>query len=107
MSCPCQNTSVAPPSEQTKLDRYVSFIGLDCDVKAAQLMVRIRSYIDDPQHSNAFWEYFKQKAAGGSGPRPDDLFLIHCNLNQIRELFEQKQDSEALRLLDNIEEECC
>lgn len=107
MSCACQNPFQDDPDKQARPDRYVSFIGLDCDIKAAGLMALIRRYIDDPQHSNAFWEYFKKKAAGGSGPRPDDLFLIHSNLNQIRELFEQKNDSEALKLLDSIEEECC
>ena len=98
MSCPCQNT---------KTDRYVSFIGLDCDAKAREMMSHVRRYIDDPQHTNAFWEYFKKKAAGGSGPAPDDLFLIHSNLNQIRELFELHEDETALNLLDRIEQECC
>jgi len=93
--------------EDAKPDRYLSFIGMECDAKAIEMMRRIRHYIDDPQHSNAFWEYFKNKAAAGSGPRPDALFLIHSNLNQIRELFEDKDDGEALRLLDNIEHECC
>lgn len=107
MSCACQSPFKDEQNNQAKPDRYISFIGLDCDLKAAGLMALIRRYIDDPQHSNAFWEYFKKKAAGDSGPRQDDLFLIHSNLNQIRELFEQKQDQEALSLLDIIEEECC
>lgn len=106
MSCPCQNKP-ADAGNPSKPDRYVSFIGLDCDAKASHLMQRVRNYIDDARYSNAFWEYFKKKAEGGSGPRPDDLFLIHCNLNQIRELFEQQADAEALTLLDNIEQECC
>ncbi|WP_228273690.1 N(2)-fixation sustaining protein CowN [Rhodocyclus tenuis] len=107
MTCPCRNKPAEEAVTDAKRDRYVSFIGLECDAKAATLMQRIRDYIDDPQHSNVFWEYFKKKAAGGSGPRPDPLFLIHSNLNQIRELFEDKGDEDALRLLDNIEEECC
>ena len=88
-------------------DRYVSFIGLDCDAKAECLMSFIRAHIDRPERSNAFWEYFKKKAAGGSGPRPDALFLIHSNLNQIRELFETFSDTTALELLERVEEECC
>ncbi|MDO6387193.1 MULTISPECIES: N(2)-fixation sustaining protein CowN [Uliginosibacterium] len=108
MSCPCQNPPAAEAGKkETKPERYVSFVGLDCDAKAAELMRHIRRYIDDPAHSNAFWEYFKKKAEGGSGPRPDDLFLVHSNLNQIRELFEDKADPEALALLDRIEQECC
>lgn len=97
MNCPCQTSS----------DRYVSFVGLDCDAKAARLMRFIRRHIDLPERSDAFWEYFKKKATGGSGPRPDDLFLVHSNLNQIRELFEKHDDVEALALLERVEEECC
>jgi hypothetical protein len=70
-------------------------------------MAWLRGYIDLPQHTNAFWEYFKKKAAGGSGPRPDDLFLLHCHLGQIRDLFELHEDALALELLDRIEHECC
>ena len=65
MSCACQNPFQDDPDKQAKPDRYVSFIGLDCDIKAAGLMALIR------------------------------------------ELFEQKNDGEALKLLDSIEEECC
>lgn len=105
MTCSCLNKM--PDDDASVPDRYVSFIGLDCDAKAERLMEFIRRHIDDPARSNAFWEYFKKKAAGGSGPRPDALFLIHCNLNQIRELFEERDDEEALVLLDRIEQECC
>jgi len=106
MSCPCKNNPESGSGED-KPDRYVSFIGLDCDAKATQLMGYIRHYIDNPEHTNAFWEYFKQKAAGEKGPQPDDLFLVHCHLNQIRELFETHEDAEALAFLDQVEQECC
>jgi N(2)-fixation sustaining protein CowN len=98
--CSCKST-------QTQPDRYVSFKEIDCDGNARALMTMIRRHIDDPARSNAFWEYFKTKAAGGSGPRPDELFLIHSNLNQIRELFETWEDEEALAALDILEVECC
>ena len=97
-NCSCKSASP---------DRYVSFKEIDCDGNARAVMAMIRKHIDDPARSNAFWEYFKTKAAGGSGPRPDELFLIHSNLNQIRELFEQYNDEQALKLLDKIEIECC
>jgi len=103
--CPCPCQSAAKTEE--KPDRYISFVGLDCDAKAHEIMACTRRYIDDPQHTNAFWEYFKKKAEGGSGAKPDDLFLVHSNLNQIRELFEAHEDAMALALLDRIEEECC
>jgi len=100
MSCPCSSSANAP-------DRYVSFIGLDCDAKAARLMAEVRRYIDNPEHTNKFWEYFKKKAAGLTGPKLDDLFMVHCHLNQIRELFESHEDQEALALLDMVEQQCC
>ena len=94
-----------PPS--TPSDRYISFDNIDCAGNARRLMAMIDRHINQPERNNAFWDYFRQKAAGGSGPAPDDLFLIHCHLNQIRELFEAWDDQEALRLLDQIEVECC
>jgi N(2)-fixation sustaining protein CowN len=106
MTCPCQAKPDSTNNE-TKPDRYVSFIGLDCDIKAARLIARIYKHIDDPSHNDVFWEYFKKKAAGSGGSRPDDLLLIHSHLNEIRELFEQKADAEGMSLLDNIEQECC
>ncbi len=88
-------------------DRYISFEGIDCDGNAARLMAYIENQLQQPGHSNPFWDYFMNKRQGGSGPKPDDLFLIHSNINQIRELFETWQDQEALELLFQLEEECC
>jgi N(2)-fixation sustaining protein CowN len=47
------------------------------------------------------------KRAGGSGPKPDDLLLIHSNINQVRELFETWKDAEAMGLLVKLEGACC
>lgn len=106
MSKCCVRVSGTRPDPQNP-DRYVSFEGIDCDGKAQEVMSHIRRHIDDPAKSNVFWEYFKKKAEGGSGPKPDDLFLIHSNLNQVRELFETHHDEVALALLDRLEEDCC
>ncbi len=109
--CACSKAAKNPGSPATasggNADRYVSFKEIDCDGNARLLMEMIRRHIDDPARTNAFWEYFKKKAEGGSGPKPDELFLIHSNLNQIRELFESWDDEQALQLLDQIEMECC
>jgi hypothetical protein len=95
-NCSCKST-----------DRYVSFAGIDCDGNARRVMACIDRILAIPGRSNAFWEYFSTKRAGGSGPKPDDLFLLHSNINQVRELFEVSEDEEAMRLLDQLEEECC
>jgi hypothetical protein len=34
-------------------------------------------------------------------------FLIHSNLQEFRGLFETREDEEALKLLDELEEKCC
>jgi len=95
--CSCKN----------KTDRYLSFVGLDCDTKARNVMACIDLHLAIPERNNAFWEYFSQKRSGLKGPKPDDLFLIHSSINQVRELFETWQDEAGLQLLDQLEAECC
>ena len=90
-----------------KTDRYISFGDIDCDGNARRVMAHIDRLIAQPAHNNAFWDYFMKKRAGGSGPKPDDLFLIHSNINQIRDLFETCADEAAMALLIQLEEECC
>lgn len=94
-------------SKQPSTDRYASFDGIDCDGNARRIMAHIDRNLAIPGRNNAFWDYFAKKRAGGSGPKPDDLFLIHSNINQVREFFEQWQDEEAAALLVQLEEECC
>jgi len=99
------------PGEKT--DRYVTFIGIEGDRNARELMAMLRRHIDDPARSNLFWELFKQKLdragqAGENGGRClDELFLIHSYINNIRELFEEYDDQPALALLERIEIESC
>jgi hypothetical protein len=90
-----------------KTDRYVSFAGIDCTGNARRLMACLDRQLTLPGRHNAFWEHFNKKRAGSSGPRSDDLFLIHSNINQVREFFEHWADEEALALLTQLEEECC
>ena len=70
-------------------------------------MYAIRSYYADPAKCNAFWTYFLNKRRPASGPVPDDLFLIHSHLNQLREFFEEHEDEVAMQLLEKLELECC
>jgi N(2)-fixation sustaining protein CowN len=98
-------------SNLSKTDRYVSFQGIDCDGKAHLLMQYLDRHIGHLEQANPFWEYFKAKregrAPGTQIVRPDDLFLIHSHLDQIRRLFEETSDQPAIDLLNQIEEECC
>jgi hypothetical protein len=73
----------------------------------------LRRHIDDPQKNNRFWELFKEKLQRvgmpeqNSGSLLDELYLIHANINNIRELFEEYDDQPALALLEKIEIESC
>lgn len=89
------------------IDRYVTFKGIDCDGKASQLMALIVNLADQPDQTSPFWPYFLAKRHPQSGPKPDDLFLIHTNINQLYELFEEAENQEALSLLGWLEENCC
>ena len=94
-------------------DRYVTFKGIDGDGNARRLVVMLRRHIDDPAKTNAFWEHFKNKLAlagsaeANNGRVLDELFLVHSYINNIRELFEEQDDREALALLQQVEEESC
>lgn len=90
-----------------KGDRYVTFNDIDCTGNARQLMECIERNIPGAQRSAPFWSYFMAKRQPKSGPAPDDLFLIHCHINLIRELFDECGDDAAQALLTRLEEECC
>lgn len=91
-----------------KSDRYVSYKGIECEKNAAKLVALLRRHIDDPDKNNAFWDKFKGLLADSeNGTGKDYLFLIHSYINNIQELFELYEDEEALKLLHQIEVECC
>lgn len=96
-ACPCRG----------KTDRYVSFEGIDCAGNARRLIELIERNLPAAGAERAFWQYFMAKRQPRSGPVPDDLFLVHAHINQIRELFEECDDADALALLLQVEEECC
>ena len=97
VDCGCRKTT----------DRYVSFAGMDCDGRARRMMECIERHMAASGQENPFLKYFMAKRQPRSGPVPDDLFLIHSNLNQIREFFEECDDQASLELLFQLEEECC
>jgi hypothetical protein len=89
------------------LDRYTSFEGIDCDGKARRMMECIEQKMAASGTVHPFLTYFMKKRSPKSGPKPDDLFLIHANINQIREFFEDCDDQASLELLMQLEETCC
>ncbi len=97
MSCGCQK----------KTDRYKTFDDIDCDGNARRVMELIEKNMPLVEKDLPFWNYFMGKRQPRSGPKPDDLFLIHCHINQVRDLFDATGDKAAQELLIQLEEECC
>lgn len=94
-------------------DRYVSYRNIDCEGNSKKLMAMLRRHIDDPAKTNLFWDRFKGmldkigQPAEKNGRQIDEIFLIHTYINNLYEIFEEYEDSDALTLLDQIERECC
>lgn len=95
------------PQSHPDADRYVTFSNIDCDGNARRLMDIIVGLKAGPAADNPFLAYFLKKRSPPSGPAPDDLFLIHSNINQIRDLLDEYAERDAVLLLQQIEEECC
>ena len=97
----------------TAPDRYVTFKNIDCEGNTNRLINMLRSHIDQPQQGNPFWEKMTgllDRITQGipvNGIRMDYLFFIHSYINNIRDIFEQQGDEEALELLERIERESC
>lgn len=89
------------------LDRYVSFIGLDCDAKAAALVAGLRAAMAARAEPDPFWVYFEAKLEGRRGPRHDALYQVHSNLNDLRALIERAAADGLVDLIEALELECC
>lgn len=89
-------------------DRYVSFLGLDCDTKARQLVDTLRQAMTRDGRQDPFWDYFAAKLNGTQGPTHHDaLYHIHCHLNDLRDLFERWDEADLAAMLESLEIECC
>ena len=86
------------------VDRYRSFKGIDFDGQASRMLERIDSHTREA--NDLFWTYFNQRRHATEGARCDDLLLLASFVNQIRELFEERDDQTALVWLDQLENEC-
>jgi len=100
-------TIPADCSCRQKTDRYLSFVGIDCAGNARRIIEYIERNQGTAGPAQAFWSYFMARREPAHGLPPDDLFLVHSYINQIRELFETSGDGDALALLLKVEEECC
>jgi hypothetical protein len=90
-----------------KVDRYITFKGLSCDGSARRIVDRIQQHLDQPIELNPWVEYFKDKLAQRHALGQDELFFVGSQITQIHDFLEQYGDTEALELLEQVEEECC
>jgi hypothetical protein len=95
------------PHQPAALDRYVSFLGLDCDGKAERFAATLRETLPDGDAADPFWAYFRAKLDGQRGPSHDALYHIHCHLNDLRELLDRAGEPALIELLETLEHECC
>ncbi len=95
------------PAPTTDLDRYVSFIGLDCDGKAERFVDTLRECLSSGDAEDPFWRYFCAKLDGERGPAHDALYHIHANLNPLREMLLRVDRPQLIELLETLEHECC
>ena len=92
---------------QQKTDRYVNFQGIDCDGNARLILGNIEKYTKNPPHNSSWSEYFRAKLRERVSIEQDELHFICSQMNNVYSLFEEYEDTEALNLLEQIEEECC
>lgn len=88
-------------------DRYITFLGLDCDANAVALVERIRHHIGEPATDARWRDYFAGKLEEKVRLGVDDLFFIGSQLNNVYALLEACGDEEGDALLYQVEQECC
>lgn len=99
------NTSTDNNQQQT--DRYVSFCGIDCDLKADKLIAMLEQHLATGNGDAKWQDYFHQKRAQQAKNNQDNLNFIGHQTNTLYEYFDICQDQEATKLLYQIEQECC
>ncbi len=88
-------------------DRYTSFQGIECDANARHLLDRIQYHLEHHTQPSPWLDYFQRKLSERQKLGQDELFFVGSQINNIRSLFEQFEDTEALSLLDQVENDCC
>lgn len=101
------DTKMTESIEDQAADRYLSFIGLDCDAKASRMVVALRQVMNEAGRADPFWDYFQAKLNGTKGPSHDALYHLHCHLNDLRDLLDRWDERELAALLETLEVECC
>ncbi|MGD1952936.1 MAG: N(2)-fixation sustaining protein CowN [Leptolyngbyaceae cyanobacterium] len=92
---------------QKNVNRYISFEGTDCEEKSRQIISCVKQYTEKPPRPSLWSEYFRDKLGSSLELGQDELFIVCSQMNNVRSLFEEYEDTEALNLLEQVEEDCC
>lgn len=93
-----------------KIDRYVSYMNIDCYKHASDVIGCIVDVIKDEQFNNPFWEAFKAKIPSCYYENKSDekvLYLVCSSVFYIEELFEESSHAVGLEMMENCEYQCC
>lgn len=86
-------------------DRYVTFLGIDCDAKADRMMEMLSARLAS---TDSPWvRYFEQKLAEKARMATDNLHFVGSQINSLYSFFEEVEDEEGLDLLWHLEHNCC
>lgn len=92
------------------VDRYVSFMNIDCYQHASDVIECILEVIEDEKYCNPFWERFQTKIPTCYFDKQSDekvLYLVCSSVFYIEELFELSAHERGLELMKNCEYQCC
>lgn len=92
------------------VDRYVSFMNIDCYKHASEVIDTVLEVIANEQYSNRFWETFKAKIPQSYYLHQSDekvLYHVCASVFYIEELFETASHESGIELMKNCEYQCC
>lgn len=95
------------PTENVKVDRYISFCGIECDANADKLISILNKHLELNNGGDNWVAYFRQKLSEQLKMERDNLHFIGNQINPLFEYFEACDDQFATDLLYQIEQECC
>jgi len=102
------NATKAPlNNNESQNDRYVSFCGLDCDLKADELLAMLDQHLSAGNGDPKWQTYFIQKREVQKKLNHDNLNFVGHQTNTLYEYFDVCDDQQAKALLYQIEQNCC
>ncbi|TBW40754.1 N(2)-fixation sustaining protein CowN [Siculibacillus lacustris] len=97
------------PSPAAAPDRYVSFRGIDFEANMTAVLGHLRRLVAVDGVPDPFWQRFEERLAAadaGTTSIADRLLLMHSHVTYMSDLFEDRDDAEAIAALAKLEREC-